>query len=220
MIEIFDCAQGSDVWFRTRMGLPTASEFATVMAKGRNGGESKTRKTYLRKLAAEILTGEPMEHFSNHHTDRGHEMEPEARDLYAFMKDVEPQLVGFIRNGQKGCSPDSLIGPDGAVEIKTKLPHLQIECLECCRLPPDHKAQCQGILWVAERDWIDFVSFWPALPLFVIREYRDEEYIKALAAAVDEFNDELAATVERISKMQGETTLTKQLTQSLEDAPC
>lgn len=218
MIELFDCAQGSDEWFRARMGIPTASEFATVMAKGKGGGESKTRKTYMLKLAAEILTDEPMEHFSNHHTERGHEMEPEARDLYAFLRDCEPEQVGFIRNGQKGCSPDSLVDANGAVEIKTKLPHLQIECLLNNRVPPEHRAQCQGILWVAEREWIDFASFWPALPLFVVREYRDEDYIKTLASEVDRFNDELAEIVERVRQMGGDATLKKQLTKALEAA--
>lgn len=218
MIEILDCAQGSDEWFRARMGIPTASEFATVMASGRGGGESRTRKTYMRKLAAEIITGEPMDHFANHHTERGHEMEPEARDLYSFMRDCEPQLVGFIRNGSKGGSPDSLVDANGAVEIKTKLPHLQIECIEGGCVPSDHKAQCQGILWVAEREWIDFVSFWPALPLFVARAYRDEEYIAKLASAVDEFNDELAQTVDRVRALGGEPILKQQLSQSLEAA--
>jgi hypothetical protein len=222
MIEVFnceDCPQGSDEWFRARMGLPTASQFATVMAKGKGGGESKTRKAYMHKLAGEILTGEPMDSFSNHHTERGHEMEPEARDLYAFLRDCEPQLVGFIRNGNKGASPDSLVDDDGAVEIKTKLPHLQIDCLLCGDVPPEHKAQCQGILWVAEREWIDFVSFWPNLPLHVHREHRDEEYIAKIAAAVDQFNDELAAVVERVRAMGGDRQLlSQQLTQSLEAA--
>lgn len=203
MIDVLTCAQGSDEWFRARMGIPTASEFSTVMAKGKAGGESKTRKTYLLKLAGEVLTGEPMEHFGNRHTERGHEMEPEARNLYAFMKDAEPELVGFIRNGNKGCSPDSLVDANGMVEIKTKLPHLQIECLLAGCIPSEHRAQCQGALWVAEREWIDFVSYWPGLPLFVTREYRDEEYIAKLSAAVDEFNDELAHTVERIRRMAG-----------------
>lgn len=218
MIEVFDCAQGSEEWFAHRMGIPTASEFSTVMAKGRGGGESKTRKTYLYKLAGEVLTGKPMEHFSNQHTERGHEMEPEARELYAFMRDVDPQIVGFVRNGNKGCSPDSLIASDGMVEIKTKLAHLQIDCLLCGEVPPEHKAQCQGALWVAEREWIDFVSYWPDLPLHVHREYRDEEYIAKLAAAVDEFNDELAQVVERIRAMGGEAPLSEQLKQSLEAA--
>lgn len=219
MIEILDCAQGSDEWLRARMGIPTASQFATIMAKGKGGGESRTRKTYMRKLAGEIITGQPMDSFSNQHTERGHEMEPEARDLYAFMKDVEPQIIGFIRNGPKGCSPDSIVDANGLVEIKTKLPHLQIEVLEGNDCPSEHRAQCQGALWVAEREWIDFVSYWPGLPLFVTRCHRDDEYIKALAAAVDQFNDELAALVERIRNLAGDgPQLKQQLTQSLEAA--
>lgn len=201
-MQIVDCEQGTEEWFRARMGIPTASEFSTVMASGRGGGESKTRRTYMLKLAGEILTGEPMDSHSNHHMERGKEMEPDARNLYAFMHDCDPQLVGFIRNGQKGCSPDSLVGADGMVEIKTKLPHLQVDCLLSDRLPPEHRAQCQGALWVAEREWIDFVSYWPGLPLFVIREHRDEDYIAKLSAAVDEFNDELAQMVERVRSLQ------------------
>lgn len=197
-MQIVECDQGSEAWFMARMGIPTSSQFSTVMAKGKGGEPSKTRATYMRKLAGEILTGKPMESFGNAHTERGHEMEPEARNTYSFMRDCEPQLVGFIRNGAKGCSPDSLVGNDGLLEIKTKLPHLQIEALEWQRVPPEHRAQCQGALWVSEREWIDFVSYWPGLPLLVAREYRDEEYIAGLAAAVDQFNDELAALVERI----------------------
>lgn len=219
MLEFIECEQSSDEWLRARMGIPTASEFATVMAKGKGGAESKTRRTYMLKLAGEIVTGEPMDKFSNVHMDRGKEMEAEARDLYAFMKDVEPQLVGFIRNGTKGCSPDSLISKDGATEIKTKLPHLQIDCLLSNCVPSEHKAQCQGVLWVAEREWIDFVSYWPKLPLLVVREYRDEEYIAKLAAAVDQFNDELAQVVAHIRRLGGDgPDLKQQLSQSLEAA--
>lgn len=195
-MNVHNCEQGSEEWFRVRAGMPTASEFATVMAKGRSGAESKTRRTYMLKLAGEILTGEPMEHYSNAHMERGKEMEAEARELYAFMHDVDPELVGFISNGPKGCSPDCLIGANGAAEIKTKLPHLQLDVLLRGELPPEHRAQCQGILWVAEREWIDFISYWPKLPLFVTRVHRDEAFIAEIASAVDQFNDELAATVE------------------------
>jgi hypothetical protein len=125
-------------------------------------------------------------------------MEAEARDLYAFMSDCGPKQVGFIKSGRKGASPDSLIGNDGGLEIKTRLPHLQIELLEKGDVPSEHVAQIQGGMWIAEREYWDFVSYWPKLPLFVKRVYRDEAYIKALAAAVDQFNDELDALVERI----------------------
>lgn len=199
-MQIYDCAQGSPEWFAARLGIPTASEFHTVLAKGRDGGASLTRKTYMLKLAGEIMTGEPMDNYSNAHMERGKVMEDEARDCYAFMKDVEPQRVGFIRNGRKGCSPDSLIGDRKALEIKTKLPHLLIELLLKDEFPPEHKAQTQGILWVAERDEIDIGCYWPKMPLFVKSAGRDDLYIKALSDAVDRFNDELQETVLRIRR--------------------
>lgn len=197
-MEIVTCDQGTEEWFRARMGIPTASEFATVMAKGRSGGDSKTRQTYLYKLAGEIITGKPMESFSNAHMERGHAMEDEARTLYQFMADVDCERVGFIRSGRKGASPDSLVGTTGMVEIKTKLPHLMIETLLRGEFPPEHKAQCQGQLWVAEREWIDIAVYWPGMPLFVTRATRDEAYIRDLSEAVDTFNAELDMIVDRV----------------------
>lgn len=203
-LQIFtDLTQGSDEWRRARAGIPTASEFATVLAKGKGGGESKTRRTYLMKLAGEILTGEPSESYSNAHMERGHAMEPEARAAYEWEHDAEAKLVGFIRNGDKGCSPDSLIGDDGMLEIKTKLPHLHLECLLRDDFPPEHIAQCQGALWVAEREWIDLAIYWPGLPLVVRRAYRDNGYIANLAGAVAAFNEELAEIVEKVRRIGG-----------------
>ena len=51
---------------------------------------------------------------------------------------------------------------------------------------------------MAEREWIDICVYWPRIPLFVKRATRDEIYIKTLSDAVDRFNEELAATVDRI----------------------
>jgi hypothetical protein len=199
---IYDCDQSSPEWHQARLGIPTASMFATVMASGKGGGESVTRRTYMLKLAGEILTGEPMDSYSNGHMERGKAMEDEARDFYSYLTDTDPQRVGFIRNGQKGCSPDSLIGSAGMLEVKTKLAHLTIDCLLKDEFPPEHKAQCQGALWVAEREWIDIAVYWPKLPLFVKRATRDDVYIKKLSDAVDEFNTELAATVERVRRFE------------------
>ena len=203
MIEIIDCEQNSPQWFEARRGLPTASMFATIQASGRSGGESKTRATYLRKLAGEIITGEPAESFTNKHMERGHEMEDEARKFYAFMSDNEPKLVGFIRNGAKGGSPDSLIGDNGLLEIKTALPHILIEYIEKDKFPPEHVAQAQGNLWVSEREWLDISIYWPKLPPFIKRSHRDEAYISNLSRAVDQFNDELSALVERVRAYGG-----------------
>jgi hypothetical protein len=81
--------------------------------------------------------------------ERGKLMEDEARDLYAFMHGIDPQRVGFIRNGDKGASPDSLIGDKGGLEIKSAAAHIQIARLLADELPSEHKAQVQGSMWVA-----------------------------------------------------------------------
>lgn len=198
-VQIFDCAQGSPEWFACRLGIPTASEFATVMAKGRDGGDSVTRRKYMLELLGEELTGEVQEGYTNAHMERGKVMEDEARELYAMLRDVEPVRVGFMRRGDMGASPDSLIGDDGLLEIKTKLPHLHLAVLLAGKLPAEHKAQVQGQLLVSGRAWCDFVSYWPALPPFIVREFRDEPYIANLSAAIAAFNNEKAELRARIN---------------------
>ena len=198
MIEVIYCEQGTPEWLAARAGIPTASQFHTVMAVGKQGGKSVTRIKYLNQLAGEILTGEPMASYSNEDMERGKTMESEARDLYAFMHDVEPQTVGFVRSGNKGASPDSLLGINGGLEIKSAAAHIQIDRLLRGELPPEHKAQVQGCLWICEREWWDFCSYAPKLPLFVLRVHRDEGYIKKLASEVELFNIELQQTVDYI----------------------
>lgn len=199
MLEIINCTQGSPQWFKARLGIPTASEFASVMMKGRAGAESRTRQSYLYKLAGEQLTGEVMETITTPHMERGKLMEEEARSVYRFVSGTDCETVGFLRRGRAGASPDALIGADGLLEIKTKLPHLLIEALLKGEFPPEHKAQCQGQLWIAERAWIDLAIYWPSLPIFIVRAERDEAYIRELAEAIGSFNDELDRVVARVA---------------------
>lgn len=195
-MEIFNCDQGTPEWLRVRAGIPTGSMFGTVLCK--KGPDAKTRRTYMMKLAGEIITRKPMDSFSNRHTERGHEQEPIARDLYAFQTGNQFERVGFIKEGRKGASPDCLIGDDGGAEIKSRLAHLQAELLCAGEMPPVHLPQIQGLMWVSRRRWWDFVSYCPKMPLFVQRVERDEIYIQKLATAVDAFNAELDEVVAQI----------------------
>lgn len=199
-LVIFDCEQNSPEWYAARLGIPTASEFSTVMAVGPKGGKSAGRVAYLNKLAGEILTGDPMATYTNSDMERGKEQEGEARDLYTFTATEGLQRVGFVRNGNSGCSPDSLVGAHGGLEIKSAAAHIQIERLLKDELPSEHKAQVHGSMWVCDRAWWDFMSYCPKLPPFIKRVYRDEDYIAKIAREVDLFNIELQQTVEFIRK--------------------
>lgn len=200
--QIHECEQGSDEWVAVRVGRVTASNFSKVLAKG----EGKVRNEYMRKVAGEILTKKPASSFTNFHTDRGQTMEPEARALYTFATARAVKQVGFISSDYKGCSPDSLVENDGALEIKTAEPHILIEYHERAITdpawyPPEHRAQCQGVIWIAEREWIDLAIYWPDLPLFKRTLPRDEAYIRTLSEEVDRFHNELQAMVQRIRQL-------------------
>lgn len=203
MIEVFeDVEQGSDAWRKLRAGLPTASEFSDVVAKvGPKGGIPKGRQKLLWRLAGEILTGEPEDTYQNADMQRGKDREQEARDWYAFDQDCEPKQVAFIRNGNCGCSPDSVIGEAGLLEIKDAKPSIQIERLIAGTLPSEHRAQCQGQLMVSGRQWVDFLSHSRGLPPLLIRVARDEEYITELRAGVDRFVAELEVLVKWLRAM-------------------
>ena len=198
-VEIFrDIEQNSEEWKRLRAGIPTASEFKDLLAKG----EGKTRKALMRRLAGERVTGEPESMFENAAILRGHAMEDEARRTYALVADLPAPLeqIAFVKNFGSGCSPDSLIGTDGGLELKTAKPSVLIDIFERDQVPTEHIAQVQGSMWITERGWWDFVAYWPGMPLFVRRVRRDPAYIANLAREVKAFQDELADLVERIRK--------------------
>jgi putative phage-type endonuclease len=198
-LEVFtDVEQNSESWFALRRGLVTSSQFATVMANGRGGAPSITRRKYMLALAADRLGAEPPESYTNSHLERGHLLEQEAADYYSLAKSTELQKVGFVRNGQVGSSPDRFVGSNGLVEIKTKLPYLLLECLLSGEFPAEFAKQCQGQLWVCEREWVDLVVYWPGLKPLIVRAERNERAIAEIKVAVDDFLSQLNELVERI----------------------
>lgn len=201
-MQILTMPQGSPEWLAARLGRVTMSELKTLLVNGKGpGGLGTGAITYMHQLMGERMTGELAEPFQgNAHTRRGHELEGMARSLYVNATgELSPQEVGIILNHEVGYSPDSLMGDNGLLEIKTKLPKFQIEVLLSGEVPAEHVAQCQGGLWVGEREWIDFVSYWPGMPLFIKRVYRDDIMIRTIAERVEAFHEEMERRIEKVS---------------------
>lgn len=194
--------QGSTEWLSLRLGIVTCSELDCLLVNGKGeAGFGAGAFTYMDTLIGERITGEAAElPFSTRATERGHELEGVARNLYQARTDEKAEQVAIILNHGIGYSPDSLIGNNGLSEIKTKLPKFQVGVILADEIPKEHIAQCQGGLWVSEREWIDFVSYWPGMPLFVKRAYRDEVLIRKLAERVKTFYEILD---ERMNKVLG-----------------
>jgi putative phage-type endonuclease len=213
VIEVLDIQQRSPEWYEARRGIPTASEFGSILAKG----QGKTRRLYLTRLAAERLTGELQERYDNHHMARGREQEEDALAYYAWVNEVELQRVGFVRmliaGGWVGCSPDALVGGDGMVEVKCRLASGMVDAMLTDGLPGEYRAQVQGGLWITGRQWCDVVLYNPDLRLLTIRVERDEDYIDTLAYEVAKFATELDAAVARFGDARA--VLREQLEASL-----
>lgn len=207
LLKVCEHPQGSDEWFKARLGIPTASMFSVVMAEGRDGGESMTRAQYLYRLAGEVVTGVPAEEtFKSRAMERGKEMEPLAVEDYERRTGRAVTRVGFATNfeGLKlcGASPDGLVGFDGGLETKTMRPDLMIPLLvRGARMLPEHRAQVQGNMLVWERDVWDFKIFYPGMPDFTVRVERDETYIRQLHEQVQVFNHDLKKLVEQLRNM-------------------
>jgi len=183
-MKICSHEQGSPEWFEARLGIPSASMFSKIVTT--KGAWSTQADSYINQLVAERLTGEREEIYQSHHMIRGTELEPEARDMYCLMKDVEVQEVGFCLHDtlKAGCSPDGLIGEDGGLEIKAPAPATHVEYLRGGVLPSRYKQQVMGCLWITQREWWDFVSYHPNMKPLIVRVERDEEYIAALEECV------------------------------------
>lgn len=184
-----NCTQGTDEWHAARSGILTASVMYCLLVNGKGErGFGAGAFTLMNQLIGERFTGEPADKFEgNRHTERGHELEPVARAFVSERLGIEIADCGIILNHGIGYSPDGLVSDDGLVEIKTKLPKLQIEVILGGVIPAEHIVQCQVGLWVSERDHIDFASFWPGMPLFHKRAGRDEAMISKLKERVDAF---------------------------------
>jgi len=182
---IHEVEQGTDSWFSLRAGIPTGSEFKKLVTS--TGQPSKSMKEYAAQLAADLYAGKPLDSFGgNQYTDRGSELESEARKFYAFDSDCKVDEVGFITDDLKqyGVSPDGLVGDDGLVEFKCQIAKEHVKTLlyyyDKAKCPTAYIPQVQGQLFVTGRKWCDICFYHPDLPALIIRIEPDPVVIETL----------------------------------------
>jgi len=196
--------QGSAEWFAMRLGKITASRISDVISKGRSG-ESNGRADYKLDLALERHSGIKTESVSTFHMQRGVELEPHARLEYEVKTDTFVEQVDFVPHPTikvGGASPDGLVDDDGLIEIKCPMRKNHVRYLLAGKPPAAYLPQMAWQLACTGREWCDFVSYHPDMPdntkLFVVRYYRDEEYIAEIEAAVIKLDTEVAEIVRKL----------------------
>lgn len=186
-------AQRSKEWYALRLGKPTASEFGRILTP--TGKPSSQAEQYLYRLLAERVTGQSFEEedYESAYMVRGQETEDAAISAYEFVTGVETEPGGFVTTDDTriGCSPDRLISRSGILETKCPKCNNHIGYLLQGSIEAKYIPQTQGQIWITERDYVDVCSYHPKMPPAIIREQRNDSYIKNLSAAVTAFCDKL-----------------------------
>jgi putative phage-type endonuclease len=187
--------QNSDEWMALRLGKFTASSFADLFMKP----TTTTYQKAIYKAVFERMTGEETENFTNSYMERGHELEPFAREEYETQTFTEVQNGGFFElNEWVGCSPDGLVGTNGIIEIKCPAYNTMIQYLIDRKLPSQYKYQVYGQLYVTGRKWCDFMAYHPKLKPLIIRIERDETIIKEIENKLNDSIKEAKRIIELI----------------------
>jgi putative phage-type endonuclease len=196
--------QRTEEWFEARLGCVTASRTADVMAKTKSG-YSASRANYMAELICERLTGERQAGFSSAAMQWGTETEPQARMAYEIMTGATVIETGFVLHPTIpgfGASPDGLIDDNGLVEIKCPNTATHIETLLSEGVPSKYITQMHVQMLCAGRDWCDFVSFDPRLPvelqMFIKRVEFDKELADQIVTEVQAFIAEMEAKIDQL----------------------
>ena len=200
-LTIFDqLEQGGSQWLEARAGILTASTIGQLItAKTIKPAMNDRSRGLCQTLIAERITGHVEPVFPNRAMARGTLLEPEARRIYAEQAGQDVDEVGFARLDADtytlGSSPDGLVGETGGIEIKSPSAKVHVATVLSGAIPDYNRAQVQAFLHVTGRDWCDFISYYPGEPLFIIRDYPDPRWQKAIVSAAEQFEETARSAV-------------------------
>lgn len=204
MTKVLYIQQGSEEWLKARCGSLGASRLHEALARTKSG-MAASRKNIIIELAVEQLTGQPTPSFVSGPMEWGTKQEANARAAYSFLRDVEVTEVGLCRHGWidgTHASPDGLVGNDGLIEIKCPNSATHAEYLLTKEIPQKYIYQMQWQMECTGRDWCDFVSYDPRMPMelqvYICRYPRDHETINRLKKEVVDFLHEVEMMVARL----------------------
>lgn len=197
-LTIHNVEQGSQDWLDLRCGMLTASTIGRLLTPTGKIADNDTARGVMQTLIAERISGHVEYVHPSFDMQRGTMDEPYARELYADQY-APVEEVGFgtlnVDGYTFGASPDGLVGDNGGLEIKSRVPKVQLRTFLEDRVPPANLAQVHACMFVFDRDWWDYCSYAGGWPLFVKRVYREDKWDSAIAGALNAYELWAAETI-------------------------
>ena len=195
--------QGTDEWFRARLGKVTASRVIDIVKGAR--GYRASRENYIAQIVAETLTGQPQESFTSSAMAWGVDTEPLARSAYEAVTGHRVEEVGFIDHPEingLGASPDGLVLDNGGIEIKCPNTATHLDTLLHGNIKKDYIYQMMTCMMCTNREWWDFVSYDPRMPdkhaIKIIHVERDEKMIEEITEETGSVLAEVAYILDKL----------------------
>lgn len=194
--EFYLVDQGTDEWLQMRCSRITGSRIADAMG----GTTTARRNDYMYEIASEYITGQPTPKYKNKRMEQGNEMEPIALELYQNQTGSEVSKMGFITYGEWfGISPDGLLEDNGMIEIKNRDQHIQAKLLCTGKVPIEAVKQMNYGMYVSGRNFCDYISYCPNMPLFVQRfEFNKSAIHEQFDEKIKTFIDGVTQIIQKI----------------------
>lgn len=201
----FDIEQNTEEWDDIKVGKFSASSSDSLLMPKTNTGYI----SLIDKIIEERITWRKSESKAwsgNKFTERGHELEPIARDDYELRTFKNVKLIGVIElDDWILCSPDSLIDDDGLQQIKCPIFNTQRKYLKIIekykddmndnellmKISSKYYKQMQFELFVSDRSYNVFTSFHPCLKAIDLKLKRDEILINEIKQRLKEAKEEV-----------------------------
>lgn len=202
-MQVHNFEQHSEEWYNIRLGKLTASHASTIATAG------KGLETLCFDLAAEILTKQKKDTYTNAAMEQGNELENQARTLFELQTGYDVEQVGFVEEDEFcGCSPDGFIlDRTSGIEIKCPQDNTFAKYLFDGEIKPEYYAQMQMQMMLTGAKYWYYVVFNPHFDeqIVIKKVDADTDFQTKLRLGIDKGKERIKEILETISKNHPKT---------------
>lgn len=207
----YDIIQYTPEWDAVKCGILSASKIDKILTLSKlKFAENDGCRELVDSIACQRLTKKRHPEFISYDMRRGLIEEQTARIIYSDNYGYATEC-GFVTNDKwgftLGCSPDGIVGEDGGIEVKSRLPKLQFGVIRTAKLSDEFRFQIQTTMMITERPWWDFISYAGDMNMLTLRVEPNKDIQDAISSAAYTFEEMVKLSIEEYGNRIADKTL-------------